>query len=593
MRPPVGTEVAAAPRGYVGAPAVSMGAEAARILADPRFVARWLALHRDCPWATPFQHPGFVNTWYASYQGDASPVVVTASSASGELVGLLLLAVYEGRLVAAGAQMAEYQVWLARPDTGAGFGARAIVAARAAVPGLPLHLKYVPADAPLDDVAAAPELHPYVEVIAHPRPLMRVDPSEIAASLKKKSNASRLNRLKREGAGGLERIKDEAALAGVFDAIIALYDFRQGGVNGVCPFAEDPRKKRFHLAWMAAAPEQMHVTVLRTADHVVSALVGVVGRRDLHVAILAHSPFHARHSPGKFHLMFAALELAPAGFQHLDLTPGGAWKERFADTHDQVLEVRIHPGRAGRLLAASRGGARAAAKRLVAAAGMDSRSVARVLAAGSRGGLRDAIRLARQHIKDDVELRVYGRPLATPWPPRGARLPSGVTIRQDSLEDLLRFRPVEPGQSREAFLSASLARLEDGEHVFTVCDGQRLLHHGWVKPADGEVMLADIGQSLALPDVGAVLHDFYTDPAARRHGHCGYALDCALREMARSGTGKRALTWVPAGNEPARRAVEQAGFTYLGSLGRRRRLWRDVCWRTVPDVPSPVASASR
>jgi GNAT superfamily N-acetyltransferase len=337
----------------------------------------------------------------------------------------------------------------------------------------------------------------------------------------------------------------------------------------------------------------MHVTVLRTSNHVLSALVGVVGRRDLHVAILAHSPFHARHSPGKFHLMFAGLDLAPAGFRHLDLTPGGTWKERFADTYDQVYEVRIHPSRAGRLLAASRGGVRRAAKRLVVAVGLDPGSLAGLLATGSRRGLRATVRLARRHVKDDVELRVYARPLGVHVPPPGPGLPPGLSIRRDSVQDLLKFHPVEPGPSRKDFLSAALGRLEDGEHVLTVCDDQRLLHHGWVRPADGDVMVGQVGQVLALPDVAAVLHDFYTDPVARGRGHCGHALDHALRELAPSGSGKRVLTWVLADDRPARRAVERAGFSYLGSLGRRRRLWRDVRWRTVPDVPSADEGAPR
>lgn len=64
-----------------------------------------------------------------------------------------------------------------------------------------------------------------------------------------------------------------------------------------------------------------------------------------------------------------------------------------------------------------------------------------------------------------------------------------------------------------------------------------------------------------------------------------------VRGTVRLGAGKGALTWVEAGNEPACRGVEEAGFTYHGSLGRR--LGRDARWRAIPDVPSLDGGASR
>src|SRR5262245_22617677 len=84
------------------------------LLADDRFLLRWQMLHERCPHATAFQAPGFVRAWYASYRGEWQPVILQAGSASGDLVGLWLLA-YNPRtsaLAHAGAHQAEYHAWL-------------------------------------------------------------------------------------------------------------------------------------------------------------------------------------------------------------------------------------------------------------------------------------------------------------------------------------------------------------------------------------------------------------------------------------------------------------------------------------------------
>src|SRR5262249_15093018 len=139
------------------------GIDATERLTEPAFVEQWLALYRVCPWATPFQHPAFVNTWYRCYRKQARPVVAAGFN-DGEIVGLLLLAEQDGTLVGAGSSQAEYQVWLSLPTASEHFASRAVSATLAAVPGLPLCLKYVPSDAPAVHVTEAAELVGVTEV---------------------------------------------------------------------------------------------------------------------------------------------------------------------------------------------------------------------------------------------------------------------------------------------------------------------------------------------------------------------------------------------------------------------------------------------
>src|SRR6185503_9293498 len=130
------------------------GKDAIDRLSAPAFIAQWKKLAHDCPAATAFQGPGFVNAWYASYP-EAAPVVAAGFDASGALVGLFTLTVVDGRLTGAGAYQAEYQTWLATPESSAAFVVQAVAAARATYPRLPLRLKYVPAATPIDQLIAA------------------------------------------------------------------------------------------------------------------------------------------------------------------------------------------------------------------------------------------------------------------------------------------------------------------------------------------------------------------------------------------------------------------------------------------------------
>jgi hypothetical protein len=331
------------------------------------------------------------------------------------------------------------------------------------------------------------------------------------------------------------------------------------------------------------------VTVLRAGDRIVSALVGVVGRETVHVAIVTHSPFYARHSPGKFHLMLAGLELAPAGIQYLDLTPGGAWKERFADTHDEVFELRVHRRPFERVLATWVSHARSAAKRVIQAVGIEPKAIVRTFVAAGRGRpIASGARVFGRWVRHDAELRLY-----TILPSAGPMPDPGVTISKDSIEDLLKFEPAEPWQSRQAFLAAALERLEDGEHVFTISNSKRLLHLGWLVPEQQETFFTEVGQPFTFPEPSPVVYDFYTDPAARGRGYYRQNLCHILRQLALSQTSAQTFVCVLADNLPSRRVIEKIGFEYLGSLWHRRRFGRDTRWRTIAEVTkvAPVSAA--
>jgi CelD/BcsL family acetyltransferase involved in cellulose biosynthesis len=361
---------------------IVLGADAWSLLESRTLLVEWKALEAACPWATPFQSSHFVVTWLRHYAAQFAPVVVAQRSASGALVGLLVLgAGLDGRrLVVAGGHQAEYQAWLALPQADEQFILRALEAVDDALPGRDLSFRYTPPGLPIEALLASPVYGDRATVAGHKRPLMRLDATEVKESLRKKSNKSRWARLQRLGPVAFSSVIDADAFEGMFDDIIACYDARQCAMNGLLPFAQDPRKKPFHLDLMRAHPGFLHVTVTTLSNRVIAAHIGLTGKDEVHLAIVCHSLMHADHSPGKLHLLRLGDALLKEGKRALDLTPGGdPWKERFANAHDDVYSLTIHRSATARRLSAMQAGARQLFKRTALAAGVSPTELRRAL----------------------------------------------------------------------------------------------------------------------------------------------------------------------------------------------------------------------
>lgn len=335
-------------RPRAGAPsdavAIRIGDKAWDLLSSPGFLLDWQDLEAACPWATPYQSSHFIVTWLRHYRARFAPVVVTLRSPEGGLSGLLVLAASLERdeLVVAGAHQAEYQAWLAAPESHAEFIARAVSALDEVLPGQDLRFRYLPPGLPVRELLEQPLFAERAGLETHARPLMRLEQSAVRESLRKKSNKSRWARLQRLGPLEFARLTDPQDFAEVFDDIIASYDARQSAMKGVLPFAQDPCKKAFHLELMRARPDFLHVTATTLSGRVIAAHIGVTGREAVHLSILCHSDMHASQSPGKLHLLRLGELLLQEGKSLLDLTPGGdPWKERFSNAHDEVYELTV------------------------------------------------------------------------------------------------------------------------------------------------------------------------------------------------------------------------------------------------------------
>lgn len=321
------------------------GREAADRLDHGDFAAAWDVLHAACPWATGYQSRGFARAWYGSYAARFEPLLVIAEDADGALAGLLALArePSSGALVNVGAHQAEYHAWLARPEHGEAFILAALRHLRAAFPAGTLRFRYLAPKAPTGWLRTDPDIARLAEVHAVPRPLLKLadEEREFAKRMRKSSNKSRLNRLRLACDGELAGIEigSEPELSATIDEIARNYDTRQGAANRVRPFADDPCKRDFHLRLFREGV--LHGYVLRGGARFVAAVLSIRSRDVLCVGVFAHSADLADLSPGKFGIAWLARDAARAGFGLIDLTPGGAWKDRFATDHDNVIDVTL------------------------------------------------------------------------------------------------------------------------------------------------------------------------------------------------------------------------------------------------------------
>ena len=160
------------------------------------------------------------------------------------------------------------------------------------------------------------------------------------------------------------------------DEIARNYDHRQEAMNDVRPFGDDQRKKDFHLRLLRAGV--LHAFVLRAGEAMVAAILSVKSDGFLSVGVLSHSAELAEHSPGKFGMLFLAREAVREGYQTIDLTPGGAWKDRFASTHDTVTELTIRFSAMQARVVALREQALASTKQLLAVAGVTPQDIRRL-----------------------------------------------------------------------------------------------------------------------------------------------------------------------------------------------------------------------
>lgn len=556
---------------------VVRGIEAFGLLTDADFLAEWSQLYLRCPWASVFQGSEFCTTWYRIYRERFEPLLLLSRDEFGRLHGLLPLGISteDHEIVVAGAWQAQYQCWICAPEAAESFPWHAVQSLHSLMRRAVLTFRFLPPNVPLSWIATA-EATQICKFQRHGRPLLRFgDGQEITSSLKKKSNKSRLSRLEKLGPAEFTRVTDPEDFGKFLDDISCWYDFRQAALHESAPFVADRYKRAFHVA-LLEKPGVMHATVLKFGAQAVAAHLGACGNKEVHLGIIAHSPFLSRHSPGKFHILFLAQMMMQEGYTQLDLTPGGDYKDRFANAFDEVCTLTIFPSSIRRWKDDFREGFEEQLKSTLKRVHVKPShirtlvdKIRRIDTVPTPAGL---VRNASAWVRQRREVRNYSYDAKS-----ASELVGCESVHRDSLQDLLLYRPAGASLSRDNFLSASLNRIEEGCHVYTCIEDGRLVHWGWLQDRPGASSATELHQGPAYPPDSAVLFGFCTLPAARGRGYFTRCLHAMLRDAGRIPETKSVFISVSADNLPARHVIEKLGFRYENSLsenvsfGRARR----------------------
>jgi CelD/BcsL family acetyltransferase involved in cellulose biosynthesis len=561
--------------------------EANDFLADGASRRAWCELHERCPWSTVFQGWEFAAAWYEQYRQHYYPLMARSISPSGLMRGLLCLARHRktGHLIPVGGRDAEYQGWIALPEDSNEFPREALKELNHRLPGIDMVFRYLPAGTPMTWLNSLRH-GPFCDVEVWSRPVMRA--AKASDSLRKKSNRSRISRLKSQGELRFDRIRDPAALERIIGDVALMYDLRQGAQHGTFPFRRDPEKGQLLVRLLRDGV--LHATALWCGETLVSVHLGAAGDHEVHLGVIAHSPFYARHSPGKIHLLLLAQMLVDEGYVALDLTAGGdPYKDRFADHHDEVHLMHVYGSRRRQLVSHVLRGIESSAREVLRVTHVQPKTVK----AAYRRFRRTKpwrvplvlLRNVRDRLIRDSEYRIYSVISA------GVDLnPPKIPVSRDSLADLLRYVPAEGWQSEQGFLARALPRLENGEHIYTVSEGDQLLHYGWLQEQADSTFATEVQQELQFPARSAYLYDFYTFPNVRGRKLYQQSLRQIIADLAENTEVDRTFIGVLADNGPSRHVIEKAGFKYEFSAFQHIRFGRIRRWVT---GQMPASSTTR
>ena len=455
------------------------------LLENTRFMNGWNHLYSTCARATVFQSPSFVATWYRIYKATYLPILIKTECA-GKLTGLLTLAKdNHGLITGAGANQAEYQVWLTADENDDTFIRSALTEIHRVFPRNNILLKYIPAGFSLDFTKKDPVWNKRCFVKTHPQPVMIIDDAHLTSELKKKNRKEKINRLKRLGELKFERISDYKAFASIFDELAVQADFRKGAMYNKVAFKTDPLRKKFLLALFEQ--NNLHTTVLKLNNNIISCNVSVQGNNQLHLqGINSFAAAFARYSPGIIHFLMLGKLMAEEGVDVFDLTPGAdAYKETLATDHSVAYTLSIgnnFHSFTNRLKA----GLTDYLKKTAA--------VARVKPGTLKKWQRSftlhkekLVRVTKQGIKPLFAYffnQLKGRSKTTTcWiVPTIFKTPAFglLTIQKDNLNNLLDFDQRDIRYSQQEFLAGAMQRFEEGAHCYSWAEDGVLLGCAWI-----------------------------------------------------------------------------------------------------------------
>lgn len=478
------------------------GERVMQLLDECSFLAEWDSLYHSCHWATVFQSPEFVITWYSLYRHAYQPILIQEKT-KGKLTGLLTLALPLRKsnsrifIVGAGHHEADYQTWLATDSNGNSFIGNALEVLMRKYPSTDLMLRHLPPGTPTEWVKTRPRWQRYCILYPLTRPIVVM--SDFSVSRRDRKRVSRLQQI-----GEFTKLTDEVAFSDNLDELAVLYDFRQGAMFNKNPFRNDPVNKDFLITLFRR--KLLHVTVLKAGNETVASVAALISKNKANLGgINFHSPLFASYSPGYVHFLMLSQQFVNEGIYSFDLTPGGdPYKDRLATQHDQV---HILVATNSKLYFLKRQLRKLLFQRMTEM-GVRTMSVElslkrKLYFVKERGLTYEIARSVRKLWANDQEI-VYQATLDL------KKFSSSISVNKNSLSDLLDYQMQESGRTRWEFLENAMRRLEQGEQVYTIAEQGTLVFCVWQSKPVAESSEA----SKTADDLSLYLQDLYVHPSS-------------------------------------------------------------------------------
>lgn len=462
-----------------------IGGEVESLMSSAVFKKQWQDLYDHCPWATSFQSLGYAAIWYQEYGDEYTPILVTSwKSQNNRLEHLFALALNRitNEIVVCGDEQTEYKAWLSVSEDCSEFISRCLSDIKRISDGKCFVLDYVPSRL-LSTVENLKQHNIHCSIEYEKNAIVNLN-SEPApwASLKKKSNKTRISRLRKQGEIRLEsygfnnsntecKISSYELLSEMKDS----YDIRQGAINGVLPFKEDVRKIVFFSRLLEELENFKSVSIYVGDKHLASLLGSIDKDKRMTNCIICHDPLHAKHSPGKLLVYIASEFLQKEGIKYIDLTPGDDWKQRFSNYEEDVGVVRFYLNQIAFWTEKSLDYTRNLSKVILSRSGVNPR------------GLRSKIRVSKQKVMNKLSytshflsqsektVSLYALPVA-----RALAFDVKPVFHCNELTDLLHFEPNQEYQNNQQFLKATMDKIQAGDICYTFVDNGHLRYLYWL-----------------------------------------------------------------------------------------------------------------
>ncbi|MCP2043985.1 GNAT family N-acetyltransferase [Pontibacter sp. HSC-36F09] len=490
---------------------ILIGKEALALLTEPDFQLQWDTLYTSCPWSTVFQSRAFVSTWYQSYITTYLPVLALAYNGE-KLSGLLTLARDNiGHLVGAGANQAEYQVWLASEQDSTVFIKQALTDLFDKFPQSEISIKFAPANTPLQWLKTDPYWQKKCFWRSVKQPLLSLNKENLSQELRKKNRREKLNRLKRQGELAFVRITDEQEFYSVLDELAIQSDFRKGAMYNKRAFQEDCFRKEFLKELFKNG--LLHVTLLKVDDNVIASNASVTGKNWVHLqGINTHSPMQAKHSPGILHFLMLGVMLAEEGISVFDLTPGSdSYKENLATDFTHATELTFG-NKANIRNKKQKYNLTEYLKNTLPRLGMAPHQLKQM--SHQAAVVKEKVKLIKRRNLPQLFKKYIGGLGKTGetrafvvQPVKGQDQDQLIAVKKNELRDLLCYTPTATLISKWEFLMDAMRRLESGQHVYTWQENGDLLGYAWL--SDPRSSKPASLSKLEIPERGAILHSFY------------------------------------------------------------------------------------